>query len=178
MTYNNVRKGTFIGPTKRKKIRTVDFTTTLAEILKKAKQEQEKNRLSYGDLYCQNYYAMGKDRNRTYYDVHCLPVTEKVSEEFNELSLVCVRHNGAFVSQRSVSDMCITLRKKIEGIGNFHFHKFRHTYSTKLIASGAPPKDVQELLGHSDLSTTMNIYTHGSRESKRNAVMLLEETAI
>lgn len=32
LTYSNVRKGTVIGPTKRKKIRTVNFTTTLAEI--------------------------------------------------------------------------------------------------------------------------------------------------
>lgn len=178
LTYSNVRKGTVIGPTKRKKIRTVDFTTTLAKILKAAKKQQEQNRLTYGELSCQNYYTIGKDRNRTYYDVHCLPVTEKVSEEMNELDLVCVRHNGAFISQKSISDMCLTFRKKIEGIGEFHFHKLRHTYSTKLIASGAPPKDVQELLGHSDLSTTMNIYTHGSRESKRSAVMLLENETI
>lgn len=178
ITYSNVRKGTVIGPTKRKKIRTVDFTTTLSEILKNAKQEQKQNRLTYGKLYCQNYYTISKGKNRTYYDVHCLPVTEKVLEEFNELSLVCIRHNGAFVSQRSISDMCITLRKKVDGLGDFHFHRLRHTYSTKLIANGAPPKDVQELLGHSDLSTTMNIYTHGSRESKRSAVMLLEDTAI
>lgn len=178
MDYNNIRKGTSIGPTKRKKIRTVDFTTTLAEILKQAKKQQEKNCLSYGELYCQNYYSIGKDKNRTYYDVHCLPALEAVSDVFNKLDLVCVRHNGAFISQRSVSDMCITLRRKIEGIGDFHFHRLRHTYSTKLISNGAPPKDVQELLGHSDLNTTMNIYTHGSRESKRSAVMLLEEVAM
>ena len=74
--------------------------------------------------------------------------------------------------------MCITLRNKIDGLETFHFHKLRHAYSTKLISGGAKPKDVQELLGHSDLSTTMNIYTHGSSESKRNAVMLLDEVAI
>ena len=36
-----------------------------------------------------------------------------------------------------------------------------------LLASGAPPKDVQELLGHSAVSTTMNIYAHVTREDKR-----------
>lgn len=175
MTYSNVRKGTVIGPTKRKKIRTVDFTTTLAEILKTAKKQQEQNRLTYGELYQQNYYTIVKDNNRTHYDVHCLPVAEKVSEEFNKLDLVCIRQNGAFVSHCSITNMCVTLRNKVAGLGDFHFHMFRHTFSSKLIASGAPPKDVQELLGHSDLSTTMNIYTHGSRESKRNAVRLLED---
>lgn len=83
MNYNNVRKCAIIGPTKRKKIRTVDFTSTLAEILRNAKKQQEQNRLTYGELYYQNYYTIGKSKNRTYYDVHCLPVTEKVSEEFS-----------------------------------------------------------------------------------------------
>lgn len=177
ITYSNMRKCTVIGPTKRKKIRTVDFSTTLAEILKSAKEEQEKNRSTYGELYCQNYYTVVKENNRTHYDVHCLPVTEKVSDEFNKLDLVCIRQNGAFVSHRSISSMCVTLRDKVEGIGNFHFHMLRHTFSSKLISNGAAPKDVQELLGHSDLGTTMNIYTHGSRESKRSAVMLLEQVA-
>nr|WP_279119969.1 hypothetical protein [Fusobacterium varium] len=35
-----------------------------------------------------------------------------------------------------------------------------------------------KLLKANHLSTTMNIYTHGSRESKRSAVMLLENEAI
>ncbi len=177
ITYSNIRNCTVIGPTKRKKIRTVYFGTALAEILKQAKAKQEENRIAYGELYTQNYYTIEKVNNRTYYDVHTLPVNEEVEQNFNKLDLVCIRHNGAFVSHRSISDMCITLRKKINGIGDFHFHRLRHTFSTKLISSGAKPKDVQELLGHSDLSTTMNIYTHGSSESKRNAVMLLDEVA-
>ena len=31
------------------------------------------------------------------------------------------------------------------------------------------PKDVQELLGHSDISITMNVYAHADREAKRNS---------
>ena len=40
---------------------------------------------------------------------------------------------------------------------------------------GAAPKDVQELLGHSDVTTTMNIYAHASREAKRDAAKLLDK---
>ena len=45
---------------------------------------------------------------------------------------------------------------------DFHFHLLRHTYTTNLLSHGAAPKDVQELLGHSDVSTTMNIYAHAT----------------
>lgn len=39
-------------------------------------------------------------------------------------------------------------------------HGFRHTFASLLFKSGVPPKTAQELLGHKNLETTMNIYTH------------------
>lgn len=39
-------------------------------------------------------------------------------------------------------------------------HGFRHTHATLLLESGASIKEVQERLGHDNVSTTMNIYTH------------------
>lgn len=46
-------------------------------------------------------------------------------------------------------------------------HMLRHTHATRLFIAGATPKDVQERLGHSKISMTMNIYTHytDSRDS-------------
>ena len=43
------------------------------------------------------------------------------------------------------------------------------------LANGAAPKDVQELLGHSDVSTTMNVYAHSTRDAKRKSVRLLDK---
>jgi integrase len=40
------------------------------------------------------------------------------------------------------------------------FHTFRHTHATELIAKGIPIHDVSRRLGHSNISTTLNIYTH------------------
>ena len=57
----------------------------------------------------------------------------------------------------------------------FRFHELRHTYTTNLLSNGAQPKDVQELLGHSDVSTTMNVYAHATREAKRESAKLLDK---
>lgn len=39
-------------------------------------------------------------------------------------------------------------------------HIFRHTFATFLNAAGVDPKTIQYIMGHSDISTTMNRYTH------------------
>ena len=44
-----------------------------------------------------------------------------------------------------------------------------------LRSSGAKPKDVQERLGHSDVSTTMNIFAHPTRAAKRTSARLLDK---
>ena len=70
------------------------------------------------------------------------------------------------------ADQC---QKKLEGFEDFHFHQLRHTYTSNLLSNGAAPKDVQELLGHSDVSTTMNIYAHSTRKAKRDSARLLDK---
>lgn len=175
MRYNATRKKTEIGPTKRKKIRTVDFCDTLAAILRAAKKEQMLNSIKYGPLYRQNYYRIVKEKNRTYYEVYTLPRTEQAPEDYNLISFVCLRPEGAYESPATVSSVCRTSRKKLDNMDDFHFHQLRHTYTSNLLSSGAAPKDVQELLGHADVSTTMNIYAHATREAKRTSARLLDK---
>lgn len=49
------------------------------------------------------------------------------------------------------------------------FHCFRHSFASNLLSSGVDLITVQNLLGHSDLKTTL-IYLHTSKQSKVNAV--------
>ena len=60
------------------------------------------------------------------------------------------------------------------------FHGLRHTYATRLFEANVPPKTVQVLMGHYDISITLDIYTHvmedtkfrGSGEIKRNICII------
>ena len=55
------------------------------------------------------------------------------------------------------------------GIGKISWHTFRHTYSTLLHANGEDPKVVQELLRHSSIKVTMDVYTQAVTATKRKA---------
>ena len=52
------------------------------------------------------------------------------------------------------------------GCKRMHFHDLRHSCASLLLANGVPLKQIQEWLGHSDFSTTANIYAHLDYTSK------------
>ena len=173
--YNYQRKCYEIGTTKRSKVRKVDFCNALSDILKAARKEQQTNKLKYGVLYSHNYYNEVTDGKRNYYELKTLNGEQIVPENYNEIQFVCLRQDGCLELPTTVSIVCRTIRKKLKGFENFHFHMLRHTYTSNLLSNGANPKEVQELLGHSDVSTTMNIYAHSTQQAKHESAMLLDK---
>lgn len=57
-----------------------------------------------------------------------------------------------------------------ENLPRLTIHGLRHTHATLLMSIGEHPKIVQERLGHSDISTTMNTYSHVTPTMQRDAV--------
>ena len=53
-------------------------------------------------------------------------------------------------------------------------HGLRHTHATLLIANGTDYKTVSAILGHSQTSTTMNIYVHKNEENIKQASKIFE----
>jgi len=70
-------------------------------------------------------------------------------------------------------DAGLALACRKSGIEGVTWHKLRHTFASRLIASGVDVVTVKELLGHSSIVTTMR-YTHTNLDAKRNAVAKLE----
>lgn len=59
------------------------------------------------------------------------------------------------------------------GLPPMRFHDLRHAYATLLIECGTSPRVVMELMGHSTIAITMNLYSHVSDATGRAAVGLL-----
>lgn len=53
---------------------------------------------------------------------------------------------------------------------------FRHTHASLLLETGVNMKTIQEWLGHSRISITMDIYSHVTKKSNREAVDVFEST--
>jgi integrase len=47
---------------------------------------------------------------------------------------------------------------------SLRFHDLRHSYATWLISDGVPVNVVSRLLGHEQITTTLNRYTHDARD--------------
>lgn len=61
------------------------------------------------------------------------------------------------------------LMKKL-GIEGVHPHTCRHTAATRMLDAGIPPRIVSQILGHADITTTLNIYDHPNVEELKKAV--------
>lgn len=64
---------------------------------------------------------------------------------------------------------------KDNNLKKIRFHDLRHICASKLLDLGITLKEIQEWLGHSDTSTTANIYTHLTYKSKVNATSKMED---
>lgn len=70
---------------------------------------------------------------------------------------------------RTMQNRYRALLKRI-GVPYRNFHALRHTYATRCIEQGIDAKSVSELLGHSDVRTTLRLYVHASMDYKSKAV--------
>lgn len=88
---------------------------------------------------------------------------------YNDQNTVFAKNNGDFLDPREMLRDFHKLLKKI-GIRKCRFHDLRHSFASLLLNSGESPKVIQELLGHSTITTTMDIYSHLNDSTKSNSI--------
>jgi hypothetical protein len=64
---------------------------------------------------------------------------------------------------------------KENGLRKIRFHDLRHSCASLLLANNIPMKMIQDWLGHSDMATTANIYSHIDSSSKLASANMIEE---
>ncbi len=132
--------------------RTIYLNEVLLEILWTERKRQESldmvNALD-GGSFCRSFS-------------YGLPVKEKMTV----VHPVCVRKDGSFLKRPTV-------------IWHFHqqgvnSHSFRHTQATMLADAGVPPRAVAGRLGHSNIRTTLDLYTHNTQKQQQEIADILD----
>lgn len=95
-----------------------------------------------------------------------------IPEKFNDF--IFLGKNGEPVTATAYNSIIEYYCKKT-GIDKFSMHTFRHTFATRCIEAGMKPKTLQIILGHSDLSMTMNLYVHITDDEKEKEIARIEE---
>ena len=87
----------------------------------------------------------------------------------NEYDLLFYDKKG-FITPSEVNSYLIRLNKRYNIANELHNHMLRHTYATRCIEAGMSVKVLQKLLGHKDISVTINTYTTVINKFKEDAV--------
>lgn len=98
----------------------------------------------------------------------------KLSNLYQDNTLIFCNQFGKYLDSGNVLKKFKKVLKD-NGLKDRKFHDLRHTYATRLFELGEEPKTVQTLLGHSNISITLDTYTHVLDSLKEKAVSKLDD---
>jgi integrase len=111
-----------------------------------------------------------------------IPMSQALKKALNDIrhlrgERVFFQRDGAAVDETTLRSWMQRAQKQAGlGINKGQIHILRHTFCSHLAMRGVPPRVIQELAGHADLTTTMR-YMHLSKGSKEAAIAVLDQPA-
>lgn len=129
-------------PKTKESYRWLDIDSITLEHLLKWKQEQIEQYEEFG-------FKVAKDQHQ--------PIFATYHTRLNEMKYMRVS---------TPNDKLEAFFNRHKDLHKIHVHGFRHTHASLLFEAGATLKEVQSRLGHSDIKTTMDIYTHITQASR------------
>lgn len=111
------------------------------------------------------------DLPKTSASVRTIPCTSALNRMLRNAfkktsSTFVLTNNDRFMSPRTLEYRYHKILREC-GLSSITFHALRHTFATRCIECGVDVKSLSEILGHANVSITLNTYVHSSLESKR-----------
>ncbi len=148
-------------PTKTPKSeRTVYFGEEFSQYMQFVKKMQDGNKKRLGQFYKSNIVKVAMDRNH--------PEIVEI-EDIDDF--VCVKEDGSMLSPDS--NKVISRIAKEMGL-KFNFHLLRHYFASSLQQNGVDITVIRDCMGHSNLRTLLEVYSHCNEEQRRSAGALID----
>lgn len=154
---NNTSNIWYLADPKFNSHRTIDLDDITFQLLKNKKAQIEKDKAYFDSAYIHLYLTENME------------ITSEYKERCTEFNPVCRYANGGYVQPRVMHHCGRIVHYKLN-MPSWDFHSLRHTHTSMLLSAGANPKYVQQRLGHKNIETTLNIYTHVTEEMKERNI--------
>ncbi len=98
---------------------------------------------------------------------------QRLGKAYNDNGYVFANEFGGLIEPNYLRKVYRRILKDAK-VPLHHFHTIRHTFATRAIENDMPVKVVSEILGHSSVQLTMDLYCHPSVSAKRNVLEKME----
>ena len=161
----------YLGTTKTESsTRKIYISTTLKETLINYKKRQDYLKEIYGLEY--KYYHLEEVTNEYGKNMETRIVLNKSNEE--KINLIFTKDDGTYIGTDIIKYPFKIIHHEL-GFNKCRFYDLRGTYATKVLNSGTHLKDVSELLGHTNTTTTQNYYISSLEENRKHAVNIFDQ---